>query len=89
MGLFVTKPIDRIISESGSDNQLRRTLGPVSLISLGIGAVIGAGIFTLTGVAAAQNAGPALVILVCVRSDRLRVRRSLLQRVLDHDPGGR
>ncbi len=62
MGLFVTKPIDRIISESASDNQLRRTLGPVSLISLGIGAVIGAGIFTLTGVAAAQNAGPALVI---------------------------
>jgi APA family basic amino acid/polyamine antiporter len=66
MGLFVTKPIDRIIAESASDNQLRRTLGPVSLISLGIGAVIGAGIFTLTGVAAAQNAGPALVIsFVC------------------------
>jgi APA family basic amino acid/polyamine antiporter len=62
MSLFATKPLSRILAESESDNALRRTLGPVSLISLGVGGIIGAGIFTLTGVAAAQNAGPGLVI---------------------------
>ncbi len=62
MGLFSTKPMARIMAESESDNSLRRSLGPLSLISLGVGGIIGAGIFTLTGVAAAQNAGPGLVI---------------------------
>ena len=41
---------------------LKRTLGPWSLIALGIGAIIGAGLFSLTGIAAADNAGPAVVI---------------------------
>ena len=41
---------------------LRRTLGPINLITLGIGAIIGAGIFVLTGTAAAQFAGPAVVL---------------------------
>jgi basic amino acid/polyamine antiporter, APA family len=62
MSLFATKPMARIMAESESDNSLRRSLGPLSLISLGVGGIIGAGIFTLTGVAAAQNAGPGLVI---------------------------
>ena len=62
MSLFVTKPLDQIMAESESDNSLRRSLGPLSLISLGVGGIIGAGIFTLTGVAAATNAGPGLVI---------------------------
>jgi APA family basic amino acid/polyamine antiporter len=62
MSLFATKPLSRILAESESDNALRRTLGPISLISLGVGGIIGAGIFTLTGVAAAQKAGPGLVI---------------------------
>ncbi len=62
MGLFALKSIDRAIQESERENQLRRTLGPFSLIALGVGAVIGAGIFTLTGVAAANFAGPAIVI---------------------------
>jgi APA family basic amino acid/polyamine antiporter len=62
MSLFVTKPLDLIMAESESDNSLRRSLGPLSLISLGVGGIIGAGIFTLTGVAAATNAGPGLVI---------------------------
>ncbi len=62
MSLFSTKPMARIMAESESDNSLRRSLGPLSLISLGVGGIIGAGIFTLTGVAAAQNAGPGLVI---------------------------
>src|SRR5579864_9208939 len=62
MSLFSTKPMARIMAESESDNSLRRSLGPLSLISLGVGGIIGAGIFTLTGVAAATNAGPGLVI---------------------------
>jgi APA family basic amino acid/polyamine antiporter len=55
--LFVTKPIG-----SGHADEFKRTLGPVSLVALGIGAIIGAGIFSLTGIAAADNAGPAVVI---------------------------
>lgn len=49
------------ISEAG-EHKLKRTLGPMSLISLGIGAIIGAGLFSLTGIAAAENAGPAVVL---------------------------
>jgi APA family basic amino acid/polyamine antiporter len=48
-------------SEEG-EHRLRRSLGPVSLIALGIGAIIGAGLFSLTGIAAAENAGPAVVL---------------------------
>ena len=60
--LFQTKPLARILEESEGHNALKRSLGPWSLVALGIGAVIGAGIFTLTGVAAASNAGPGLVL---------------------------
>ncbi|MGA2774325.1 MAG: amino acid permease [Bryobacteraceae bacterium] len=56
-----------IISESeGGKHHLKRTLGPGNLIALGIGAIIGAGLFSLTGVAAAQNAGPAVTISMVV-----------------------
>lgn len=60
--LFLTKPISKLISESESDQGLRKTLSATNLTTLGIGAVIGAGIFVLTGQAAAQYAGPAIVI---------------------------
>src|SRR5246500_5880351 len=62
--LFATKPIDTILAEaeSGGEHCLKRALGPINLITLGIGAIIGAGIFVLTGTAAAQFAGPAIVI---------------------------
>ncbi|MDE3154621.1 MAG: amino acid permease [Acidobacteriota bacterium] len=62
--LFATKPIDRLLADAGQDGRhgLRRSLGPINLISLGIGAIIGAGIFVFTGTAAAQFAGPAIVI---------------------------
>ena len=67
MGLFAIKTLDRIMSESeGGKHHLRRTLGPNQLIALGIGAIIGAGLFSLTGVAAAQNAGPAICISMMV-----------------------
>ena len=62
MSLFATKPLDRILAESENKNALKRSLGPLELVALGVGAVVGAGIFTLTGVAAATNAGPALVV---------------------------
>ena len=62
MNLFAVKPLDRIIAESEGEHSLKRSLSAPALIALGIGAIIGAGIFTLTGVAAATNAGPALVI---------------------------
>ncbi|MBL7849761.1 MAG: amino acid permease [Cyclobacteriaceae bacterium] len=60
--LFTTKPMDVLQAESGSEKGLKRTLGKYNLIALGIGAVIGAGIFVLTGQAAAQYAGPAVTI---------------------------
>ena len=63
MNLFVRKPVHRIISEAeGGEHTLRKTLGPKSLIALGIGAIIGAGLFSLTGIAAAENAGPAVIL---------------------------
>ncbi|HEY6401754.1 MAG TPA: amino acid permease [Blastocatellia bacterium] len=62
--LLATKPLDQLLAESRSEGsqELVRTLGPYNLISLGIGAVIGAGIFVFTGTAAAQFAGPAITL---------------------------
>ncbi len=60
--LFLTKPLSVLLSESTSDHGLKRSLSALNLTTLGIGAVIGAGIFVLTGQAAAQYAGPAIVI---------------------------
>ena len=60
--LFVTKPIETLLSETGGENSFRRALGAGSLVALGIGAIIGAGIFTLTGVVAATKAGPGIVV---------------------------
>lgn len=62
MSLFATKPVSRILAEAEGEHSLKRTLGPGSLVALGIGAIIGAGLFSLTGIAAAENAGPAVVI---------------------------
>ncbi|MCO6465740.1 MAG: amino acid permease [Bradyrhizobiaceae bacterium] len=61
--LFTRKRIEDLQADaSGETSGLKRTLGALNLTSLGIGAIIGAGIFSITGVAAAQYAGPALVI---------------------------
>jgi APA family basic amino acid/polyamine antiporter len=62
MSLFATKSMAVLQAEAGEENSLRRTLGAVNLVTLGIGAIIGAGIFVLTGTAAAQYAGPAIAL---------------------------
>ena len=62
MSLFQTKSLERIKAEAeGGEQHLKKTLGPVNLVALGIGAIIGAGLFSLTGIAAADNAGPAVI----------------------------
>jgi APA family basic amino acid/polyamine antiporter len=63
MGLFTKKPIDALIhSSSVGEKSLKRTLGVGNLIALGIGAIIGAGLFVRTAAAAANNAGPSVTI---------------------------
>jgi APA family basic amino acid/polyamine antiporter len=61
---LATKPLSLLTKEAYEvgENTLRRSLGPVNLITLGIGAIIGAGIFVLTGQAAALHAGPAVAL---------------------------
>src|SRR5438270_8411085 len=65
--LFATKSLEMLHAEMAQDEgRLRRILGPIGLTSLGIGAIIGAGIFVMTGRAAAQDAGPAIMLSYCV-----------------------
>lgn len=58
------KPLDLLLKEAAESGQgtLKRTLGSFNLVTMGIGAIIGAGLFSLTGLAAANNAGPAVTI---------------------------
>jgi len=63
MSIFEKKPLNKIMAEAeGGAHQLKKTLGALNLIALGIGAIIGAGLFSLTGIAAADHAGPAVVL---------------------------
>src|SRR5512133_3851751 len=63
MSLFATKPLDQLLKEAQESGEpsLKRTLGPVSLVALGIGAIIGAGIFVRSGLGA-HYAGPGLML---------------------------
>ena len=65
MSLFHRKAIEDLRKDA-ERSPLRRALGPLALTALGIGSVIGTGIFVLTGTAASQNAGPALVISMII-----------------------
>jgi amino acid transporter len=60
--LFARKSLEMLQAEAAGENRLRRVLGPVALTSLGVGAIIGAGIFVITGRVAAQDAGPAILL---------------------------
>src|SRR5246500_4173854 len=62
MALFARKPLELLLEEMKGEHRLRRVLGPVQLTSLGVGAIIGAGIFVATGAAARNVAGPALML---------------------------
>jgi len=64
MKIFAKKPIEVLLAQAAEQGEhtLKRSLGPVSLTALGIGSVIGAGIFVLTGQAAEAHAGPAITI---------------------------
>src|SRR4029453_1308451 len=60
--LFATKPLSLLLAEEQGENRLRRILGPTQLTALGVGAIIGTGFFILTGVAAHDRTGPALML---------------------------
>src|SRR6186997_1453239 len=60
--LFATKPLSLLLAEEQGENRLRRILGPTQLTALGVGAIIGTGIFVLVGVAAHDRTGPALML---------------------------
>lgn len=70
--LFATKSLEQVLTEEAGEHRLKRALGPWALTAMGIGAVIGAGIFVATGEAAHEKAGPALMVsymvagLLCV-----------------------
>jgi len=60
--LFATKSLELLQEEVKGEHRLRRALGPIALTASGVGAIIGAGIFVMTGQVAAQDAGPAVVL---------------------------
>ncbi len=64
MSLFIRKPLSQLLHEAGEtgENALEKTLGPLGLVALGIGVIIGAGLFSITGIAAADFAGPSIII---------------------------
>ncbi len=64
MGLFIRKPIDLLLDEARQqgNGSLRRVLGPVSLIAMGVGVIVGAGLFSITGLVAANFSGPAITL---------------------------
>jgi APA family basic amino acid/polyamine antiporter len=66
--LFATKPLDKLLAESQEvgEHSLRRSLGPLNLVALGIGAIIGAGLFVRTAAAIADRAGPSVVLAFIV-----------------------
>lgn len=64
--LLARKPLSLLLEEMEGENRLKRVLGPVALTSLGVGCVIGTGIFVLTGIAAHDKAGPSLMLSLVV-----------------------
>ena len=60
--MWARKSLDGLLKEMAGEHQLHRVLGPVALTSLGVGAIIGAGIFAMTGRVAAEDAGPSIML---------------------------
>ena len=100
--LFAVKPIAELLAEGAEEGEhsLKRALGHWSLVAIGIGAIIGAGIFVMTGIGAHGSmnadgtvkilgAGPALVLSFVLAGVALRLRRPLLRGVRLDDPARR
>ena len=90
MGLFIKKPLADLMTEandSGSKS-LKRILGPWSLIALGVGVIIGAGLFSIT-CGGRRVYGACHYFIFRYRRLGLLFRRVMLRRVRIHDPGGR
>ncbi|MGN1213643.1 MAG: amino acid permease, partial [Bacteroidaceae bacterium] len=70
MSLFIRKPLELLQKEASAqgNNSLKRVLGPASLIAIGIGTIVGAGLFSITGLVAANNAGPAIALSFVIAS---------------------
>ena len=84
--LLKTKSIEQLVGDvEHGGKALKRTLTAMDLTLLGIGAIIGTGIFVLTGTAAANQAGPAIVLSYVLAGPRLRLRRAVLRRVRGDD----
>src|ERR1700748_538718 len=66
--LFATKSVEQLRADADAQHGLKRTLGPIDLVMLGIGAIIGAGLFVRTAAAAANNAAPAVTLGFVVAS---------------------
>src|SRR6267378_7208802 len=66
--LFAKKPLARLMAEAQEvgEHSLKRSLGPINLIALGIGGIIGAGLFVRTAAAIAERAGPSVVLAFIV-----------------------
>src|SRR5437016_2030823 len=66
--LFAKKPVDRLMEEAREvgEHSLKRSLGPINLVALGIGAIIGADLFVRTAAAIADRAGPSVVLAFVV-----------------------
>ena len=64
MSLFIRKTLSQLLNEAGETGEgtLEKTLGPLGLVALGVGVIIGAGLFSITGIAAADYAGPSIII---------------------------
>ena len=87
--LFAKKDLPTLMKEAvevEGEQSLRRALGPLNLLTLGIGAIIGAGIFVITGQAAAQFAGPAIVISFVLAGIACAFAGLVLRRVCLDDP---
>ena len=85
MGLFIKKPFAALQAEANESGNktLKRVLGPWSLIALGVGVIIGAGLFSITGTVAAGYTGPAFIFRHS--GNRLLLCRFMLCRVCFHD----
>ena len=79
--MFARKPLALLLEEMKGEDRLRRVLGPVGLSSLGIGAIIGTGIFVLTGGGGPRQGRARLDALIRRRGHRLHLRGALLRRV--------